>query len=36
MNANLVRRDDEFEVEQIVLIRENDLTRLWEVQLIDV
>lgn len=36
MNANLVRRDDEFEVEQIVLIREHDLTRLWEVELIDV
>lgn len=34
--ADLVRGDDELEVQQVVLVGEHDLTRLRQVQLIDV
>ncbi len=34
--ADLVWGDDELEVEQVVLVGEHNLTRLWQVQLIDV
>ncbi len=35
-SADLVWGDDELEVEQVVLVGEHDLTRLWQVQLINV
>ena len=34
--SHLVWRDDESEVEQVIVVGEVDLTRLWQVQLIDV
>lgn len=34
--SNLIRWDDEFKVKQVVLVRENNLTCLWKIQLIDV
>lgn len=35
-HTHLVWGDDESEVEQIIVVGEVDLTRLWQVQLIDV
>ena len=34
--THLIWWDDESEVEKVIVVREVDLTRLWQVQLIDV